>query len=327
MAHGGIEKYMWSADNGKTWHEVSLYGRESIGNASSGMIDSANSIFKDSEYDAGTHKENCNYQGTGGKASGIAAKLTDYIGQEVDVTFAAVPASDPTSLCVMIHITNVRVYASDADAEIGESERIDSCTHTKPYGDYAFIDDGNSETDRVQIAYKCLCGEVTFEAKDPQYVFFFDSIIGSANTGSKFLAAENSKGYKTINASGEFTAGATGKITINGWAGMNGGLTKVVYKVYNATGEELTAGWTDPSSVNISFVGGDVAAEMTKRNIETEYARNVRGLEINLSQYLSTTEGITVKLAFVSDGAEKAGCEDKYLDFVEITNILAYNAQ
>jgi hypothetical protein len=232
-----------------------------------------------------------------------------------------VPASAPDTLCVLAHITNVRVYASDEEAAEGEKALIDSCNHKSQNGGYDFLDNGDKNYDEVRIAHKCLCGEVTFEAKEPQYVFFFDSIEGSASTGNKFLAAENSKGFKTIDLESEITTDSNGKLVVNGWAGMNGGFTKIVYKVYSSSGEELTNGWCDPSSVTINPTAGAVADEMIKRNIEKEHAKSVRGFTLDLSSYLTTQSNITVKLAFVSEGAEKAGINDKYLPFVDIVNI------
>jgi hypothetical protein len=216
-------------------------------------------------------------------------------------------------------------YASDADAEEGEKELIDSCTHTNTKGGYIFVDVDNQTNDELNISHKCLCGEVTFEPKTPQYVFFFDSIIGSVNTGNKFFSSENSNRYKTIDAASEFTADSNGKITINGWAGINGGLSKVVYKIYDADGNELTAGWTDPSEANIYAASNDIAAEMTKRNIEEEYAKIIKNLTIDLSQYFANNDKVTVRLAFASEGAEKANCADKYLPFVDIINIKAFS--
>ena len=49
------------------------------------------------------------YQTTLGKATGLGADLSDYAGQTVDVTFAAVPAENTNALCILLHVEGVKV--------------------------------------------------------------------------------------------------------------------------------------------------------------------------------------------------------------------------
>ena len=72
--------------------------------------------FAKAKYGSGTdfslNLEKSSYQGslTGpDDANGIAADLSAYAGQTVDVTFAAVPASDTDSLCILLHIVGIKV--------------------------------------------------------------------------------------------------------------------------------------------------------------------------------------------------------------------------
>ena len=108
LVYGGIEKYVWSADGGKTWHDVTLYNKAGISDASQAMLNfTANKYGSDVDFSAYT--ANSSYQGALGSASGISADLSAYAGQTVNVTFAAVSASDPTSLCIITHITGINV--------------------------------------------------------------------------------------------------------------------------------------------------------------------------------------------------------------------------
>ena len=56
--------------------------------------------------------EKSSYQGSlngPASANGLAADLSAYAGQTVNVTFATVPASDTDSLCIVAHITGITV--------------------------------------------------------------------------------------------------------------------------------------------------------------------------------------------------------------------------
>ncbi len=319
----GIEKYVWSADGGKTWHDATLYNRSSLGAAEGGIKDAGDSHFTASGiagFDPDTYDQSYYagsvYQGAYGTPSGVAAHLTDYIGQEVDVTFAVVPKNAPTTLCLIGHIENVRVYESDDAANEGEK-----CKHTTPHG-YTFIDDGDSSTDAAKISKTCKCGEVTFETVLPQYVLLFDKIADQATAP---LVCENSKNFITINsksftvsgATKSVTADANGDLYLKGWAGANGGIKDIVYKVYDAEGNELTSGWTATNST--LNTRGDIAGEMTKRGIEVEYGRGF-DTTLDLSAYFASSSTLKIVLALESSSAPE-GSGDKYIYLCEITNL------
>ena len=113
VADGGIEKYVWSVD-GKTWYDVTLVGRQ-LGDANETFINDAagyigNYTFTDTE----NTPKNANYQsptGLGAETKGVAADLSDFVGETVNVTFAAVPKADTTSLCLIAYVTGVEVLS------------------------------------------------------------------------------------------------------------------------------------------------------------------------------------------------------------------------
>lgn len=111
LVQGGVEKYVWSADGGKTWNEVVLHGYSVLDDASSGMLDYAK-IKYPLNINFSQSCLNSSYQGglSGpSSARGIAADLSQYAGQTVDVTFAVVPSAESDSLCILAHITGVKV--------------------------------------------------------------------------------------------------------------------------------------------------------------------------------------------------------------------------
>ena len=118
VAEGGIEKYVWSVD-GKTWHDATPCGRE-IGKASQNHLDLGASWFLgDYKFsDTTASLVNAVYQsptGLGDGTKGLAADLSEYAGQTVNVTFAAVPASEPDSLCLIAYVTGVQVLEPTKD--------------------------------------------------------------------------------------------------------------------------------------------------------------------------------------------------------------------
>ncbi|MBE6558217.1 MAG: hypothetical protein E7661_04315 [Ruminococcaceae bacterium] len=111
VANGGIDKYMWSADGGKTWQECSLYAQTSFGDVSlnEGIANSANQFFSASGYKVTEHPDKIVFQGTEGIPSGVCADLAAYAGQKVDVIFALVPLNDSDGLCIMTVVRGVEV--------------------------------------------------------------------------------------------------------------------------------------------------------------------------------------------------------------------------
>ncbi len=108
---GGIEKYVWSADGGKTWLDCENYNA-GVRNSHDGILDAITEKIGYTFKDRAASMINGIYQGpvgTGADTNGIAADLSAFAGKTVNVTFAAVPKSAPDSLLVIVHIKNVEV--------------------------------------------------------------------------------------------------------------------------------------------------------------------------------------------------------------------------
>lgn len=111
IAQGGIDRYMWSADGGRTWQECTLYGRDSfqILKESDGIAKAANAFFASTGYDVMEHPDKIVFQGNEGVPSGVTADLSAYAGQTLDVLFALVPLDDPDGLCIIAVVCDVQV--------------------------------------------------------------------------------------------------------------------------------------------------------------------------------------------------------------------------
>lgn len=101
VVEGGVDKYLWSADGGETWHEVTPATLKSCSDA---MVNKANekiaNAFKFTEAD----KANGGFQGLG-----IKIDLAAYKGQSVNVILAAVPKGETDKLCILSYVTDVTV--------------------------------------------------------------------------------------------------------------------------------------------------------------------------------------------------------------------------
>ena len=109
VVEGGISKFVWSADGGKTWHETESFGVTPV-NSNSAMIEAAyarsNMTCNFTESDA----VGGNFQGTrGNDPTGICANLEAYKGQTVNVIFGVIPAKDTSTILPMFYIGQVKV--------------------------------------------------------------------------------------------------------------------------------------------------------------------------------------------------------------------------
>ena len=107
IVQGGVNKYMWSADYGKTWNDCS-------GTVSDGTVNKDqraawyDGTASNTDATATTLSKNMLF-------TNIAADLSDYVGKTVDVIFAAKPAGSD-ALCPVARIDNVAVYGDPSKA-------------------------------------------------------------------------------------------------------------------------------------------------------------------------------------------------------------------
>ena len=213
VADGGIEKYVWSADGGKTWHDVVLYNDYPIGGGSDAYISAygdikkytdANGItVKPQPTDIAASKANCGFQGNGG----IAANLADYFesGTVVNVTFAAVPKADPSSLCLIGHITDVEVYVAP---ELEPSETINMLLTPEAIYNKVTASKGNNTFSSIVLSDdKSIIRFNANDNKGDQYGLMMNG--NTAHTGQYLFLKyriPSGSGYSTLSAMEIFTS-------------------------------------------------------------------------------------------------------------------------
>ena len=114
VVNGGFEKIVWSADGGKTWHDVEFYLNQGFGAGADAHFKQLTDIGA-VVTDKSASLQKVTFQGGEGggiNTAGLAANLAEYAGQKVNVTFAAVPTTDTDGLCILLHVTGIQVPAA-----------------------------------------------------------------------------------------------------------------------------------------------------------------------------------------------------------------------
>ncbi len=107
VVDGGVEKYVWSADGGKTWQDAELWLIGSIGSgAGTAHYNVVQKKIGAYSFSASSNL-NSTYQHNGG--GGLMANLSAYTGQTVNVVFAAVPKNAPDTICLITCVQHVKV--------------------------------------------------------------------------------------------------------------------------------------------------------------------------------------------------------------------------
>lgn len=101
---GGINKFVWSADDGKTWNDFTGNPINASDTIIDALVERTGVTLTDEEREAA--KVNGSFQG-----NQLALDLSQYAGQKITITIAAVPASDETakSLVLLYYFDGVNV--------------------------------------------------------------------------------------------------------------------------------------------------------------------------------------------------------------------------
>jgi hypothetical protein len=107
VLEGGIEKFVWSIDGGKTWYDFA--GNDTLTNPGTDIMKFAGDPLKSME-NAGV---NGRFQDNGH----LVADLSAYEGQTLDFIFAAIPAKDTTTLLPLYFLDDLFCGIAQVDDE------------------------------------------------------------------------------------------------------------------------------------------------------------------------------------------------------------------
>lgn len=289
MVQGGISKYVWSADGGKTWNDIEMFGR-TIDKGSSAMIDGAINRVKNAFTFTENDTKNVSYQGADALApKGIAANLEKYAGRTIDIVFAAIPAKDEKTLCPFICVKNVTVKAAENDEEQTEEQEPETV-----YNEY--VKEGSG-----------------YSVAPFNYASCLDMINGRGPDGSSKYTqrgGNSTKGVDVINHNGNTLSGS--KLIVTGWSVVDGGISKYVWSVdggktwhdaipFNGDVNAASQAHLDGvrSRIGITLGMDSAAMAVYQGSVNLPDPSTVKGLEVDLSEYV----GQTVEIIFAAVSA------------------------
>lgn len=273
IVYGGIEKYVWSADGGKTWNDVVLYRRTSLKDATStmaGIVDKALG-----KTDSNLYVADSNYQGSvqgHDTCSGLGADLSEFLGQTVDVTFAAVPKTDTTGLCILAHVTGVKVAVpgSDEPEEDEPTVKPEDCDHNSNANEWQPVLGQLKETTECTK-----CG--TSIQRDITFVLSSDKIIHGEGTRD-FKGRDAQSTPYIVDDLGQVTPASNG-LRLIGWLAMNGGVAAYKWSVDGVNWHDVDASSTfGDGEQGINTAVDKENAGLKDINHNLRYSINIGGL-------------------------------------------------
>ena len=285
IVEGGISKYVWSADDGKTWNDMEAYGR-SLSSASTAMINGAISRAKNTFTFTDKDIKNGNFQGASpANPSGLAADLTEYIGSTVNILFAAVPVADEKTLVPFLYVAGVQVKAaedgSDEDDTSSEAEKI-------VYNEY--VKEGSG-----------------YSVSSLDYASCLDMLNGRGpNSTQKYSSrgGNSLKGVDTVAHNGNTFS--NGKLVVTGWSVIDGGVSKYVWSIdggktwHNASPYNMSAIKSAGtaffngvySRIGVTLDSSSAANAVYQGTVDLEDPTAVQGIEVDLSAYAGQTVNV-----------------------------------
>ena len=281
VVDGGVERFVWSADGGKTWHDAGFFKTDGFGNVGDAHI---NATLKETGAaklnDPDGAKLKTAYQGNAGaekpidRAKGIAADLSEYKGQIVNVILAAVPKAEKDSLALIAYVVGVHV------TDEGEAQEKEEVLDPK-------VDPADCEAHKESKKWYPVIGE----AKESKRCLNCGAVIDATLRNTSFVLCSDkiefeggSRGWKKTYAGDtpyvvdDISATTTNLgLKLNGWAAVNGGIAS--YK-WSVDGEN----WFDVDATSGYGVGGSAHASSVdsfKLGIENYTSKLQYGISIS----------------------------------------------
>ena len=262
IVDGGVEKYVWSADGGKTWHDMELHKVSSLGTLDNPHVNATLSeTGAEKLNDPENAKKGGGYQGEAkaqkpiDRARGIAADLSEYAGKTVNVTVAAVPRAEKNTLSLIAYITGVTVVEemeTETEEVLDPNVDPDQCTSHKESQKWYHVEGEAKESKR------CLnCGAI-IEAtlRNTHFVVCSDSIEydGGKRGWKKTHAGDQPYVVDDVASMPATDLG----LKIQGWAAVNGGIS--AYK-WSLDGEnwfdvDTSSSYGSGGSAHVSAING-----------------------------------------------------------------------
>ena len=306
VVDGGVEKYIWSADGGKTWYKTGLHTIKAIGSGAGEahykVITNKIGAFSFSE---GSSKNSTYQVGVDVALGGIAINLSAYTGKTVDVVFAAVPAKATDTVCPLILFKNVTVTGSSTAPEQDSVTTPEQGGNaTPPSVDPPVVVPPASDPTKEENNAGCIDPNSGYTESTLLYGTNLDYINAIAMKGGQ--QGGNSKiGCSTY--SEEYTTIRGTCLVFTGWFLVDGGVKEYVYSTDGGLTWKTVIG-TPGSGAGEAHIKalktrmGDISFEDDDYKKNSTFGgsindgENINGLVIDLSEFA----GETVEVIFAA---------------------------
>lgn len=285
-ADGGINKYIWSMDGGKTWQDV--LNLDKLTDANEDILKSAQVRSKTTFADLTASAKNAAFQNSD---YGLCIDLSAYKDQTLNIVFAAVPEKDTSTIILLYSFAYLRCVPP-----------TDSGSSTPTPGA------GATDTDITQK----LDENATLKQSTLLYGGNSDAIGKVASVNSVTRA---SQGVTVDAAKNGIALDDENKLSIRGWCCVDGGISKFVwspdngitwYDVISSTAFDLTSA-EDPIFTTAQGRSGgkfaDPEGSFKNANFQTS-----PGIVLDLSVLEGTTDSANIWVAAVPVQDESTVC-------------------
>ena len=201
----GVSKWVYSTDGGNTWKDAS---GSAITITDSKMLEVIN----------GAGLTNATAKGSFA-SSGIVADLSDLSASTVEVIFAAVPIADTTKVIPMVKIINVNI--------------LNTCSHSN-------VASWSPVEGQLKECGVCAgCGETV--ERDTTFVVCVDKVVYAGGTRAWKANSAGSNPY--VVADVEIMQADINGITVQGWVGINGGVSKYMWSIDGVNWQDAGTGY------------------------------------------------------------------------------------
>ena len=109
IVQGGINKYLWSPDDGKTWYEFGGV-EDNTRTAGNEIVSAANGRTNKTVTFTSSDAATGSFQGSGGNnPKGLIINLEGYKGETVNIIIGAVPQNNTSSIVPLFYIGKINV--------------------------------------------------------------------------------------------------------------------------------------------------------------------------------------------------------------------------
>ena len=268
VVEGGINRYVWSVDGGKTWNNCTSYFGSNPGDATETMLSFA-APLADHNFSIDSDAGKGSFQG-----ANLCVDLSEYVGQTVDVILAVIPNKDTSSVLPVFYIRQATVL------EKGEATVPD--VTVDPNYDYGV---SNQKFGMILDSVNDVKCDKSSGSNSALTEFNFN---GSTMAGNGVAASNNSM------------------LKLSGWCVVEGGICTYVWSADGGnTWYECVPYFGNKTqgatTAMISFAGGYAGTKFSTSDGINSSFQNAYSISADLTEYAGNTVDVILGVIPVAD--------------------------